>query len=90
MYTCTWSQDPETGDALLCVAGLPPSIKIFNVTTGELERVGSALLSESLGSWLIFTDLDWTWQGTWAVARVQSHCSDPAHAGNKRHCSIAT
>ncbi|MCJ1251397.1 hypothetical protein MMC30_008630 [Trapelia coarctata] len=38
LNSCTWSQDLATGDPLLCVTGQPPSIKIFNVRTGELDR----------------------------------------------------
>ncbi|TVY64271.1 Polycomb protein eed, partial [Lachnellula suecica] len=37
-YTCVWTKDYETGDPLLCVAGLSATIKIINVVTGKLLR----------------------------------------------------
>jgi polycomb protein EED len=39
LNTLTWSIHPETGDPLLCVSGSTPTIKIYNVVTGVLERV---------------------------------------------------
>ncbi|TVY52066.1 Polycomb protein eed-B, partial [Lachnellula cervina] len=37
-YTCVWTKDFETGDPLLCVAGLNATIKIINALTGKLLR----------------------------------------------------
>ncbi|KAI9839265.1 MAG: hypothetical protein M1819_003259 [Sarea resinae] len=37
LTSCVWSQDLETGDALICVAGGSPKIKVLNVRTGELK-----------------------------------------------------
>jgi polycomb protein EED len=39
LNTLAWSVHPETGDPLLCVSGSTPTIKIYNVVTGLLERV---------------------------------------------------
>ncbi|TVY37619.1 Polycomb protein, partial [Lachnellula subtilissima] len=37
-YTCVWTKDFETGDPLLCVAGLNATIKIISALTGKLLR----------------------------------------------------
>ncbi|TVY49469.1 Polycomb protein, partial [Lachnellula occidentalis] len=37
-YTCVWTKDFQTGDPLLCVAGLNATIKIINALTGKLLR----------------------------------------------------
>ncbi|KAI9714684.1 MAG: hypothetical protein M1812_006349, partial [Candelaria pacifica] len=38
LNSCAWSQDLETGDPLICVAGRSPKIKILNVKTGQLAK----------------------------------------------------
>ncbi|KAI9781378.1 MAG: hypothetical protein M1835_004301 [Candelina submexicana] len=38
LNSCAWSQDLETGDPLICVAGRSPKIKILNVKTGQLVK----------------------------------------------------
>lgn len=39
-YTCTWSQDKETGKPYLCLSGEDAKIKIYDVTEGTLVNVG--------------------------------------------------
>ncbi|KAG7113345.1 Polycomb protein eed-B like [Verticillium longisporum] len=38
-YTCTWSQDKETGKPYLCLSGEDAKIKIYDVTEGTLVNV---------------------------------------------------
>jgi hypothetical protein len=36
---CTWSRDPVTYEAWLCVAGNDATIKVYNVQTAKLVKV---------------------------------------------------
>ncbi|ESZ91798.1 hypothetical protein SBOR_7814 [Sclerotinia borealis F-4128] len=38
-YSCCWTKDLATNKPLLCVAGVDPKIKIFDVLSGKLIRV---------------------------------------------------
>jgi len=39
LNSLAWSQDPDTGDPLVCVSGHDPKIKVLNVRKDELVRV---------------------------------------------------
>jgi len=39
LNSLAWSQDPDTGDPLVCVSGHDPKIKVLNVRKDEIVRV---------------------------------------------------
>ncbi|ROT38737.1 WD40 repeat-like protein [Sodiomyces alkalinus F11] len=86
-YTCTWSQEKETGKPLLCVAGEDAKIKVYDVIEGKLVNVLighgmdiNDLITSPINPLIIATASDDTTVRIWSL--------DPVHAKQPCLCIL--
>ncbi|KAL2754532.1 hypothetical protein ACRALDRAFT_2054425 [Sodiomyces alcalophilus JCM 7366] len=79
-YTCTWSQEKESGKPLLCVAGEDAKIKVYDVIEGKLVNDINDLITSPINPLIIATASDDTTVRIWSL--------DPIHAKQPCLCIL--
>ncbi|KAM0582920.1 hypothetical protein ACHAQF_004365 [Verticillium nonalfalfae] len=79
-YTCTWSQDKETGKPYLCLSGEDAKIKIYDVTEGTLVNDINDMVTSPINPLVIATASDDTTIRIWSL--------DPDHKDMPCRCIL--